>query len=365
MLPELAFCRISIFSKNLELLNLSIPFLWYPLVFLDILFFHGAYGLGASSINTKTIFDFIRNILFLNSVHVLFSYLIMFRSTEVKAWIVKQKGGAIVFWTKLGIVHILFFLFFILLKGGVFSNSLSINSSFIDIIVAIVTIAPVVHHPLAQTWGLSFLYDLKNYNCQNDKKTKLIRAGKRERGILVIFTIIYMVAGLIFFSGHFRLDNFSWSIYLISLLFLVSSLVIINYFTYPKPWNLNKLIFLMRLFAYPLTFISASARIVTGSCHGIEYFCVYKKIKKNSNGRCQWFSIAYLLLFLLGFFSILSLYGQTPFVKKIIPDFLSNQQYLTPLALSIIYTHYYVDALLYRFRDSSNRELILPLLVKN
>ncbi len=356
-----AFCKAPLFSKNLEYLNLAIPFLWCPLIVLDLFFFTGKFGLP-NGLQQNTLWDFIRNIIFLNSIHALFPYILLFRSTEIKNWIYIQKGGRLGFWFKLIAVQSFFFLFFFKIQT---ISSWATNDLLIGIMVSVLTIGLTCHHPLAQIRGISRLYDAKNKPTNPAEVLTLRKCQKREKYLFVIYTWAFVLFAVALFSRFPGPDRIFWfrCAFLILLPFCLG--IILNFFSFPRPWNFHKLLYLLRILAFPCTFLSPAARIVTGAAHGIESFCVYRHMKERSINGKQWMNFAAIGLFFLMALAILFIYRGLPFLSwlRLESDFASRA--ITALALSFIFTHYYIEAILYRFRKPDCREHTLPLLVSS
>ncbi|MBK7843413.1 MAG: hypothetical protein IPJ71_06905 [Bdellovibrionales bacterium] len=354
-----AFCKAPLFSKNLEYLNLAIPFIWYPLIALDLFIFPGALGLPTGS-QQNTLWDFVRNIIFLNSIHALFPYIFLFRSEEIKNWILLQGGGKFGFWSKLVGVQSFFFLFFF--KIQIISHWAT-NSLAVEFIVAVVTIGLFSHHPLAQIRGISRLYDIRNEPTDPVGTVNLRKSQKREKYLFILYTWAFVLLMVVLFSNLIGPNRFFWLHYAFLFLLPFCLGIILNFFSYPKPWNYLKLLYLLRSFAFPLIFLSPAAKMVIGTSHGIESFCVYRHVKERSKSGKQWMNITAYSLFSFVLLGLLFNYRNLSFLNwlRIESEFTSRA--ITSLGLSFIFTHYYIEAILYRFRKPDCREHTLPLLV--
>lgn len=352
-----SFCKAPLFSKNLEYLNLAIPLFWYPLIALDLFIFPGALGLPTEP-RQITLWDFVRNIIFLNSIHALFPFILLFRSQEIKNWIPLQKGGKLGFWSRLIGIQFFFFLFFFKIQT---ISHWATNNLAVEIILSILTIGLFTHHPLAQIRGISRLYDIRNEPKDPVGIINVRKSQKREKYLFVISTWAFVLFAILLFSNLLGPNRSFWVHY--AFLFLLPFFlgIILNFFSFPRPWNYLKLLYLLRSLAFPLTFLSPAARIVIGTSHGIESFCVYRHMKDRSINGKQWMNLVSIGLFSLASLAILFNYRNLSFLNwlRLESDFTSRA--ITALGISLIFTHYYIEAILYRFRKPDCREHTLPL----
>jgi hypothetical protein len=342
---------VPIFSKRTEILFLALPFLLLPICIW-------------SMISTDSIFDlkgdlfwsFLRNVIFLNTLHIFFSFNLFFRCPEVIEWTKKRKG--ISFQLEALIVFVLIFSFFMILSYS-FRNEIS-SINFQRLLTAAFSFLFAYHHGLNQVRGLSMLYSFTATNPESSS------AFKWERKL---FNLLIVVGGLF---GTIQLGSLIWvelglsklmSSVLLSFTLIFCSLIVLNCFRFPGPVNINKIIYLLRVPAWGLYFISPFWQLITSACHGIEYFCVYSKIKVGSTGRKNWVSKISILLFIFFSWLILTQYNSLPIVSWITPATSPFQSFLIlALVKSLVLTHFYLDAQLYKFRNVDSKVLVLPLL---
>lgn len=341
-------------------MNLAFPFVFYPVVILDVFFFPGALGLPTRADQT-TLWDFVRNIIFLNSIHALFPFILLFQSEEIKNWIHLQKGGRFGFWSRLMGVQSFFFFFFFNIQT---LSHWATNNLPIEIIVSILTIGIFTHHPLAQIRGISRLYDIRNEPKDPIGMMRLMNCQKREKYLFIVSTWAIVILAILLFSNLLGPNPVFWFHY--AFLFLLPFFLglILNFFSFPRPWNCFKLIYLLRSFAFPLMFLSPAAKMVIGSSHGIESFCVYCHMKDRSINGKQWMNLLSVGLFLLASLAILFKYRNLSFLNWLELESQFASRVITALGASFIFTHYYIEAILYRFRKPDCREHTLPLFTK-
>lgn len=356
-----AFCKVPLFSKNLEYFNLAIPLLFYPLLIIDLFFLPGVLGVPTRG-TPDSIWDFIRNIIFLNSIHALFPFILLFRCEEIKNWIPLQKGGALGFWSRVIGIQSFFFLIFFEMQT---MSSWAANNLLLEVLLSLLLFGVVTHHPLAQIRGISRLYDEKNLPTDTLGTSKVKQGQKNEKYLFLLF----IWGNTLFFSLLYLPSMLPFRTFLIPYAFAVLVLLVlaifVNFFNFPRPWNHLKLLYLVRLFAFPLSFFSPVARLVTGSSHGIESFCIYRHMQGRSSNGKYWINLPVLVIFSLIVFSIVFRYRYVSFLSwlRIESEFTSKA--INSLGLSFIFTHYYIEAILYRFRKPDCREHTLPLLVSS
>lgn len=358
-----------LFARNLEILNLAMPFLWLIFVLGSSFFFPGFHRELSG-----THWDFVRNIIFLNTVHVLFSFILINRCSEVRTWIIgRQRKEGRRFWTRLLLIQF----FFILLFAGIkISPELMtfLESNTVILLLASFTVFGLkIHHNLSQMRGIAKLYDIEPRLESAERWTKVKRAQSFEQILLkMILVVAFFMSSVVYFqAGRDRLPISVDSWMSIQRIFIVALClgIYINFFRYPRPWNLNKFLYLARLWIIPLLYLSPSAVLALSSCHGVEYLCIFKTMKSRSENGTQWFSWYVLLILSIGLLllilpyrdmSILSYLTSGLGIARIGPIGLGM---LLGVGVSLSYTHYFLDAILFRFSQEETRELILPLIV--
>jgi hypothetical protein len=353
------FAKLHFFRK---ILNTSILLFHFCSIqwLSSMYFFAGALGLPTEAYQI-TLWDFVRNIIFLNGIHALFPFILLFRSKEIKNWIPLQKGGKFGFWSRLIGVQSFFFFFFFNIQTV---SHWATNNLAIEIIVSILTIGLFTHHPLAQIRGISRLYDIRNAPKDPIGMMNLKNCQKREKYLFIVSTWAFAILAILLFSNLLGPNRLVWFNFAFLFLFPFFLGLILNFFSFPRPWNYFKLIYLLRSFAFPLTFLSPAARIMIGTSHGIESFCVYRHMKDRSINGKQWMNLLSIGLFFLASLAILFNYRNLSFLNWLRLESHFASRAITALGLSFIFTHYYIEAILYRFRKPDCREHTLPLFAK-
>lgn len=353
------FISNSLFENQLEKLNLAIPFVWIPLFIIELFFQPSLYNLGSDMF-----WNFVRNILFLNTIHVLLTYIMIFRSSEIRAWlkenrIFKNLGllRSIVF------VQMFFVAFFVIQKTSFPMGRIVDYSLYAGILVSFVIFGLKVHHSLSQVRYLARLYDAKytpKMSGVRDSTEIMNNAQRIEQRLFILLIASFFLIGSVWYAivGERLPFEYSEIARILSLILFIPCLgILVNFFRYPRPWNINKLIYLLRLIAFPLFYITPITTLVMSSCHGMEYWCIYSTTKKKSANGVQWMSIGTWLLFLLAVGLLLTPYSKMPVLNWLFPDLSSfSSSVLIGVSVSFSFTHYYIDALLIKMVRNGNHK---------
>ena len=138
---------------------------------------------------------------------------------------------------------------------------------------------------------------------------------------------------------------------------------------YPKEMRRTKILLYLRLILWPLEPISSAAYFARRANHGIEYICVSTHMvqkenlpNKKSFGLLMLFgliALVWLLLFLAEFNLPKNELSLDYFLKPF-----SLWHLLLSLRWAVDLTHYWVDSVIFKMKNSSTRKYIGPLLVK-
>lgn len=353
------FISNSLFENQLEKLNLAIPFIWIPLFIIEFFFQPSLYNLGSDMF-----WNFVRNILFLNTIHVLLTYIMIFRSAEVRVWLKKNR-----IFKNLGLLRSivfvqLFFVAFFVIQKTSFPMSRIVNYSlYAGILVSFVIFGLKVHHSLSQVRYLARLYDARytpKMSGVRDSTEIMKNAQRVEQRLFILLIASFFLIGSVWYAivGERLPFEYSEIARILSLILFIPCVgILINFFRYPRPWNINKLIYLLRLIAFPLFYITPITTLVMSSCHGMEYWCIYSTTKKKSANGVQWMSIGTWMLFLLAIGLLLTPYSKMPVLNWLFPDLSSfSSSVLIGVSVSFSFTHYYIDALLIKMVRNGNHE---------
>lgn len=224
----------------------------------------------------------------------------------------------------------------------------------------------VYHHSIAQTMGLSFVYSYR-LNSDPNLRSKIERTHRNQKRAYILLYLFSIMPGINYILGvpFFGTIPFRIFGFLITLL-----LVLYIYYTNSKlPFDQrNKMVFLTRLFLFPLSFFSIIAAVGYRALHGIEYVFIYRKLFANSKGpRPPRGVFAFTSLALFGTMSAIALFSMNAAdgvgMYFIVGDSLPTWfRLLCAAATTRSYMHFYLDRLMFRMRDSAVSEWIRPLI---
>lgn len=334
-----------LFSESIEKINLFTPLLFFALMIWE-------YSTAkVFSANERTIALYITKVVFLNHLHVYFTFAMMLFLPEVRDWIktVDSKGSVSV-WTRVLIAYCIFLSLNILIIKRLNPNI------YIFATLSLVFTLYAVHHGLLQFYGISRMY-------KNSRSVELYE----KPAIYFIFFIVAIQMGLrVFLPKTF--DQFATPLTALSLLVFVGLFCTI--LKQHKLIKTNKVYYISRylFIIFIPTFFTAS--IALACLHGIEYLFVFLTASKNSTislskNKVFWGSlITCCILGILG-----SAFRRDSAIGASL--FYANDQAVSWIwialanltgALSLV--HFYMDGKLFSFKNNSNQEYILPLLQK-
>lgn len=353
--------RIRIFSKNLEFLNLWLPFLvLIPVALHTFNFIH---------FSDSFVFDrqalLIRNVVFFNFTHGLLGFFLIHSLVEFKTSIESQfSGGLKEFYAKLALVIFVTLGTVFILSYKVFADAPIINLLF-ELYIPIFS----MQHSLGQIRGLTACYDY-------EERLALKTAGRGEQierlnveritkklylGCLISVSMHIAAQKLLsvyptYYSQIMRLKNLSMVMGLIFAAFCVGLSL---WRTRGVPSN--KWVYQLRLFLFPFLFSYPALLYFWGFCHGIESICMMQNIDENCKAKSKAIgSIFKFILIASLFYCVLLL------LPLIVGVFKTNVAVVESLCWGLIVSctmaHHFVDLYLYRMHTPQGRTEVAPLL---
>lgn len=336
------------------MLNLCIPLVFFILTLVQLAFHH-------RMTNTEHhIGSFIVKILFLNHVHIIFTFWMLATFPEMKSWLVQRRQGlwrSVLPWTGI-------FLFFFVLFSVVQPHLRHIgDKNYLGVITTALLIISF-HHVYAQSRGLSLLYNRmveKRFSLTAQEKQKVFSLEKWERGFyttLIGSQIVWIFMKLCF--PHER--KIEAAVFL-----AIASVCVGGIFfccrRYPYADRSNKTLYSLRLILFPLWPMSSLAVFGALAFHGVEYLLVFLKMYGKSevpkqNKYIAWYIGSIILLLSLSF-------ARHDLLGFLYSKYISSRGLLTvmaSLAGALSFLHYYLDGVIFKMRDSLTREKVAPLL---
>lgn len=304
---------------------------------------------------------FLSGVFFLNAIHVLFTYKMILFFPEFKNFRMAQKAESrISFEVECLAVFAITFCFF-----RFFSLTLDQHTWFG--LSATVNVVFSLYHFFRQFEGISLNYDRELIHKGDTKLKESLQTGRlREKSLfLILVSVVSLNAffGMIFFYSNPQLATTVRHLSL-AISAVVCFLVVIQSFMITGVSS--KSLYLSRLFYIPLMFVSLPAVLALTSIHGIEYYFVYRHMKKQSAVKETLASKSFLILSVpLAILVLLTMpFGAglgwiwDPKIPQDYPFFYWVSSFGTALSV----THYYLDWKIFRFRNSLPRTYLAPLL---
>jgi hypothetical protein len=228
-------------------------------------------------------------------------------------------------------------------------NFAFIKSPFIEQLLEFLLLVVIGQHALAQTKGLSLLYN-KNLMQKIKNELEMMKIRKLElieRQLFFIFICLWI---LTLAARDFHFDSL---VYPLSFLIWVPAFLIIFVSTrYPFFNQMNKSLFLIRLFIYPMAIQTPIATFFIFFLHGFEYQqIVFSIFSKNKNEKL------FVAVLLITTFIIF------PFMNLANDSLLQNNGLFLGLFLVaqfINHSHYVCDALMFRRKTSIDLFRLAP-----
>jgi len=316
-------------------------------------------------------------LLFLDSVHILFTFTLMLSSPELRAWNAapgaRAKTGwmkGLSPWARTFVIAIALGIVIYLLKAAPYVSTLKGMATmwlFLELL------GPA-HHTLAQMRGISLVYNStlkKNIEFSASEKTQALRCEKLERlffNLLLAGEIFYWIP-TIFGMDKLEVPGMDTIRFVGGILAVGSATaLVVNSLYFPHQEKSRKFAFIFRVLLFPLKMLSIVGGIFVRAAHGTEYLIIFRKMAKSSNmpkpKKKHLFmmtigvSLAYLIPYVLTWPNV---------VKDVIGYSVSDSIFAAAIVgtFTLRFTHYYLDAVMFKMSDPTTRLAVSPLLASN
>jgi len=315
------------------------------------------------------------SLIFLDGVHIVFTYVLVAMLPELRAWSVSDatrsksgwsKGQG--FWLKSTLVAIALGTIYWVIR---MSPRTSPIMGMATIWMFFEMLGPA-QHGIAQMRGISLCYNgilrrkiqfteaEKSLATQNEKLERLFFSS------LLLGEILYWIPD-IFGLDKIRVPGMDASRFIGGVLAIASAVaIIVNSLYFPRQSQSKKFGFVVRVAVYPLRMLSMIGTITLRAAHGTEYLVIFKRIvqgSKISESRkkrvflvATFFSLAYAVIFAISF---------PVAVRQATGRYVPREWIANTLLFAFIvrYSHYYLDSVIYRMSNPATRAVIGPLLV--
>lgn len=327
-----------LFSKKMDTIYFSLLFFFLIFFAIYSLYFSQTYFLN----NSQQIIGILVSYLFFNSIHTLFTLGLLIGLPEFRSWLLKTV-------TSFKGVFVFLVFIFLIYYTFIHANRIQINATVQEFGILLFLTFKCIHN-LGQTKGLSLLLnrDLKR-NVQSIDQKKFLQAEERERHLFNIFLILLWIEIV---GAPFYLSN---SINLIKTFgyttgVILTGLLVLNFSLYPGRFSLKKLFLLLSTLFFGFGFSSVLAANIQRALHGVEYVFFSRRMTLASKGKPH--NIHKYMLFCSGFAVIIILHF-APY--KMFPGHADGSTpwgaILTMTGLLLEYSHYYLDSLMFKFKN--------------
>jgi hypothetical protein len=327
--------------------NLIAPFLFIAVAVLDAVL-GWDFGLSGEGF----IFSVIVGLVFLNHIHIAFTFMMLESVPELRAWVKDTYGSRRNFWIVIGLLFTVLYVAMGWLQGILFRDESM--EKYLKGFFFVFYEAAGARHLLWQSQGIY----LNLYSGTTDKPEypELRRFLGLMGAAFLLAVALDSTHRTIVHKPFFYLAGVASTLGLVLL-----------YLIYKRhSHNRDHRIFLGRYFLWPLGGFSELARFGFQAVHGIEYLWVSKHMLKSKGLKLRQTILpglggAVLLPVIAAALSIVIL--RTP---EIAPDLARTHQdpllWIFNINIALTFTHYYMDYKLFRMKDARTRATVGPML---
>lgn len=346
--------KVSLFPEKIERWNLVLGIIFLvPVIYLFCL--HSGPPTDAARFYARMIVGTV----FLNSAHSGFSLLMLFLVPEFREWALHKAAGK----KFRRAVFIALFILGILLFGVLYrAQPFTLHEDWLHIGLLMLVLIQGAHIT-GQFRGLAALYNHEAEKQLSFTAQELEKKRRHDRIEGKLFSALIAHAMLVaYLSFDKGINNkYPWAFsFAIGLGIILSLGLLLNAQLTPKSAQSNKRIYLLRTLFAPMIVGSFWARTALKAIHGTEYFFVFLQVRRNS--RWQISALAFTLITLAIGVTVFAM--TLPINNPTWFDHWWKEILVCTYVMQFFfeYTHYYLDSILFRFRDPELRRHIGPLL---
>ena len=352
---------LKLFEKTDERLNLFLPLVLFPLVVAAITFQWGA------SSGEKLLVNTIASIFLISTLHLGFTFANLIAFPEFQKMIhIKTKGRPFLWWLKWAFIYA-GLVFVGLIPYQLITISPLVDYNFMAKFYFGIYLFSSRAHTLMQTQGLLKVYNFKIKN-RVDSKILTNQFDKTEaREMLAIFLLVLLCGAQAFVLSFYPNSlGLGYKMTMLALGILIVGFIFFNTLKQKGVEHSSKRSYLLRLLYYPVTPAIGYATIATEIIHGIEYLFVTKEMHSNSSIKNNKLWISMLILFCSAISLVWFLSSHQPLIKYLYRNDLGQIPKVwvvfSVLNVSNALMHFYLDAVIFRFREPEISENIGPLI---
>jgi hypothetical protein len=361
--------RAFVFEKNDERVLLAIPTIGIGLTL--ILWAFGRFGISAP---VTDLHQYLSSIIFLDSVHIVFTFVLMATLPEMREWSKSKETREKTGWFK-GLGPLARFAVMGTILGVIIwvikvNPSTSTLFGMASVWLFFELLGPS-HHTVSQMRGISFCYNSalrKKFKFSDEQKAMASKSEKMEK---LFFNMLLASELLYWFPEIFRADKYiipgidSFQLIGASLAISAAVALVVNGLYFPSQDKSKKALFLTRGFLFPLKMLSIISALAIRATHGMEYLIVFRKMVRSSQISKPKKSRVFLIAGIVSAayvipFTVMG-YG---FLYKM-TGFQASERMIAAAVIGTFilrYTHFYMDSVMFKMSDSATRAAVAPLL---
>lgn len=331
---------------------------------------------GVSPFSFDDVASLFTTLIFMDGVHVTFTFMLLMMIPELRTWSFSNenrpkegtwdKGRT--FWTRMAIIAGLLALVVFTLR---ISATSSVFRGMMTIWLFLELLGPS-QHTAAQMRGISFVYNStlrRAYQFTAEESARAVAAEKAERLLfkaVITGDVLYWIPR-IFVADRIHIPGIRYVQLVGALLAGVGAIgLVLNSFRYPRNEETDKSFFLSRVLLFPFKILTPVAGLAIRATHGTEYLMIFRRLVQSSKiadakkRRVYAATIAVSVIYGLVF---LAIWPAT--TMKLIGISAGKTIFMCALLVTFVvrFTHYYMDALLFKMSDPMTRAAVSPLLV--
>ena len=332
---------------------------YLPLPLILALILYGLAGAPAPAQHLRQVLDIVVALLFLNHLHIFFTFAFVLHVPEFKAMIRRDRRRRLLHFISLPVL---------LLTGTALLTATKYSAfafTFSPLVIALITGALLVYaqnHLLSQSKGI--LLSLRERQHGGSRSCRRMRAAYE-------FTIMTYLAWFFLYIltvGGIVLPPLMQSLQtILQAAFSLGSVLTVLAVARDATASQREKIFSLRVLLLPLVPFMPIALLALGVIHGTEYLCVLRKVRHNSrmNPRQQTWLMRSILLMILAALPLYVCRVQTGLAPLLWQDLLAYPLWaklLGAASVGLSFMHYYLDRQIFLMRRPEVRELVAPLL---
>lgn len=308
-------------------------------------------------LNDKQLIAILVNFALFNTLHVVLSFYLIFKMSGTREWLKRKKSIFGKFHWEFGIAFLVFFL--ISLFGSQIGSREPFKTNFGNtnslVFYYIVFILLSTFHGVGQEWGI---ISILNHERGESRNFRVFNKINFEKIVYKVIPVLLTFVGFLIAIKHFKNppSNLVTSLAtFIGIIFVLIFFTLLLLATFQERRIFGpKFLFLLRGLIKPFFFYSPFSILISQANHGVENMCINYRLIKSSGLNIRKIYLPIMALFAIWTVVSAGRYFDTGLGNNTV--FIVLMSFLTAIDL----THYWLERLIYRFRDKESFELVRP-----